>query len=79
MWAFLSKFLTPMSSSHLINKSKTSIARKNSTSLIFAVEKELNFDKAKTCAKSGAYFVYVSIFKQVFNTVKIVIIFQHYK
>ena len=26
-------------------------------------EKELNFDKAKTYAKSGAYFVYVSIFK----------------
>ena len=22
--------------------------------------KELNFDKAKTCAKSGAYFVYVA-------------------
>ena len=38
--------------------------------------KELNFGKAKFCEKSGAYVVYVSIFKQNFNTAKIVIILQ---
>ena len=37
---------------------------------------ELNFDKAEFCAKSGAYFLYVSIFKQNSNAIKIVIIFQ---
>jgi len=41
-----------------------------------AVGKELNFGKAEFCAKSGAYSMYVSIFKQNYNVAKIVIIFQ---